>query len=195
MPAMSDDDGCDSADDLPPQAYVDHQFDKWLKPLIVCLCLFCYAPAHAMPMWLEQSPKGCSSLPAAPGSVAPLAAEWDGFRISSAIDCLAWQKYASMMPLQQQRIQSRLQEWARLTPEQRKLARQNFRQLNELPQDERQAVKSKIQQQAQGGGSPVAPVLVVPPLVAASRLAAAPQSVSRNNECSADVAARPLSGV
>ena len=72
--------------------------------------------------------------------LAPLAAEWDGFPDVQRYKLLGVAaRYPKLTLAQQQRVQSRLQDWARLTPEQRRLARRNFKQLHELPQAERQA--------------------------------------------------------
>jgi hypothetical protein len=94
--------------------------------------------------------------------LAPLAAEWDGFPDVQRHKLLGVAaRYPKLTPQEQQRVQSRLQDWARLTPEQRRLARRNFKQLHELPQAERQALKDKIRQDADKKPLSVAPPVTV----------------------------------
>ena len=96
--------------------------------------------------------------------LAPLAAEWDGFPDVQRHKLLGVAaRYPKLTPQEQLRVQSRLQDWARLTPEQRRLARRNYKQLHELPQAERQALKDKIRQDADKKPLPVAPPVVVTP--------------------------------
>ena len=114
------------------------------------------APASKpAPRWAQLTPQQQQVL-------APLAAEWDGFPDLQRYKLLGVAaRYPKLTPQEQQRVRSRLQDWARLTPEQRRLARRNFKQLHELPQAERQALKDKIRQDAGSKPLPVAPPVVV----------------------------------
>ena len=51
-----------------------------------------------------------------------------------------------MKPDEQQRLQSRMQDWAALTPAQRRVARENYQSLRQLPRPQRGEVKQKWQQ-------------------------------------------------
>jgi len=48
-----------------------------------------------------------------------------------------------MKPEQQQRLQTRMQGWAKLTPEQRRIARENYKKLAKQPPEKREVVKRK----------------------------------------------------
>ena len=56
------------------------------------------------------------------------------------------ERFPSMSPLEQRRIQSQMQVWGKLTPEQRELARKNFLTAKQLPEQEKQALRQKWQE-------------------------------------------------
>lgn len=70
----------------------------------------------------------------------PFAGQWNTW---SAAEKRTWVRLADrvpkMAPDAQERTAQRVREWAALTPEQRRLARQNYRLAKRLPPDERQA--------------------------------------------------------
>lgn len=70
----------------------------------------------------------------------PFRAQWNGW---SAAEKRSWVKLADQVPKMsaqaRERADERIREWAALTPEQRRLARQNYRLAKRLPPDERQA--------------------------------------------------------
>jgi hypothetical protein len=74
-----------------------------------------------------------------------------------------------MKPQEQQRLQKRMSEWAKLTPEQRKAARERYQTLKRLPPQKRQEVTTEwqryqqaLQQQQQRQGAPLDPTLTDP---------------------------------
>jgi hypothetical protein len=92
------------------------------------------------PLWTELTPAQQQAL-------APLAAEWD------KVDTLRkkkWleigNKFASMKPDEQQRIQERMREWVKLTPEQRRVARESFARSKKLDADQKSAQWQEYQQ-------------------------------------------------
>jgi hypothetical protein len=92
------------------------------------------------PLWSELTPAQQQAL-------APLAAEWD------KVDTLRkkkWleigNKFASMKPDEQQRIQERMREWVKLTPEQRRVARESFARSKKLDADQKSAQWQEYQQ-------------------------------------------------
>ena len=73
-------------------------------------------------------------------ALAPLAPEWDrmeGARKRRWIEVSA--RFASMAPAEQQRVQERMRQWMKLTPQQRELARENFSKTNKLAQGDKAA--------------------------------------------------------
>lgn len=85
------------------------------------------------PLWSELSSSQQSVL-------EPFAQQWNGW---SAQEKRIWVSLADrvprMAPAARERAHQRIREWAALTPEQRRLARQNYRLAKRLPPDERQA--------------------------------------------------------
>ncbi len=86
------------------------------------------APARSpRPLWTELSPKQQAVL-------APLAAEWGGL---DTVRRKKWvtiaNRYPKMKPDEQARLQHRMQSWAALTPAERRLARENYKALRQLP--------------------------------------------------------------
>ena len=60
--------------------------------------------------------------------LAPLSGDWDAMEFHRQKKWLGiTRRFASMTPEEQRRIQAQMQEWGKLTPEQRRLARENFK--------------------------------------------------------------------
>jgi hypothetical protein len=90
------------------------------------------APA-AKPTWNELTGEQREAL-------APLAAEWDTFDRDRKKKWLeVAKKYPQLSDEGKQRVHTRMKDFARLTPEERRTARENFQRAYELPMDERQA--------------------------------------------------------
>lgn len=154
---------------------------KTFVALIVSLCLaFPVAAAQiqskpdtrksAKPAWSELSPAQQQVL-------APLAAEWDQLDTARRKKWVAIaDRYPTMKPRAQENLHKRMQEWVKLTPEQRKAARENYQKLRNLPPDKRQEVRTKWQQYQESLTPPVEkPVDPSPPEpVAPAQESAAP---------------------
>lgn len=114
--------------------------------LALALCAFTAAPSalaadetrHAsllplvQPLWSDLSPQQQAVL-------EPFEAQWNGW---SAAEKRTWVRLADRMPSMEsearERTARRIREWASLTPEQRRIARQNYRIARRLPPEERQ---------------------------------------------------------
>ena len=96
------------------------------------------APVKRAPV--ESSGPSWSSLTSEQRKVlAPLQNDWssiDAPRKAKWIDLAG--RYPKMPPGDQQRMQERMGEWARMTPQQRAQARLNYQQAKQLPKQERQ---------------------------------------------------------
>ena len=94
----------------------------------------------ARPLWSELSPKQQAVL-------APLAADWQSL---DSIRRKKWvtiaNRYPRMGTEEQARLQDRMQAWAKLTPQQRRVARENYRALRQLPNPQRNTVRQQWQQ-------------------------------------------------
>ena len=87
----------------------------------------------AKPIWAVLTPQQKLAL-------APLAPEWDKM---DEILKKKWleiaNKYASMKPDEQSRVQERMQTWMKLTPEQRMQARENFARSKQIKPEQKSA--------------------------------------------------------
>lgn len=92
------------------------------------------------PRWNELTPAQRDAL-------APLAGMWETLgpeRKRKWLDVAA--KYPKLTPDAQQRVHQRMGEFARLSPEERVTARENFRRAYELPADQRQEKLQRYQE-------------------------------------------------
>ena len=119
---------------------------KTCLALIVWLCLAFPAVAAqgktdtkkpVRPVWSELTHAQQQVL-------APLAREWDSM---DAARRKSWvtiaDRYPKMKAQEQQRLQKRLADWAKLTPAQRKAAREKYQMLQKLPPDKRREVSAQ----------------------------------------------------
>jgi hypothetical protein len=66
--------------------------------------------------------------------LAPLKANWETLDPDRRLKWIAIAKrYPRMKPLEQERVQRRMQTWANLSPEQRRQARENYKHLAKAP--------------------------------------------------------------
>lgn len=85
------------------------------------------------PLWSELKPAHQEVL-------APFEPQWNTLPIEEKRAWIALAgKFPKMSAAEKRRVEKRIQEWAELTPVQRKLARQNYRLARQLPDDERVA--------------------------------------------------------
>jgi hypothetical protein len=94
-------------------------------------------------MWSELSPQQQHVL-------GPLAADWDNLDTTRRKKWVTIaNRYPKMKPDAQERLQTRMQAWAKLTQDERRLARENYRSLKKLPDPQRQEVSQKLQKRSQ----------------------------------------------
>lgn len=97
-------------------------------------------PPVVKPLWSELTPEQQQAL-------APLAGEWDSLDTFRKNKWLAiGNKFPSMKPEEQQRLQERMREWLKLTPEQRRVARENYVRAQKLRPDQKSAQWQQYQQ-------------------------------------------------
>lgn len=76
--------------------------------------------------------------------LAPLADDWDSmenYRQKKWLGIAA--RFPVMTSEEQRRIQGQMQDWGKLTPEQRALARENFKTARQLPPEQKQQLRQK----------------------------------------------------
>ena len=66
-------------------------------------------------------------------------------------------RYPGMKPAEQQRLQKRMQEWARLTPEQRQTARERYQRFNKLTPQQRREMSKRWQDYRRSLAQPETP--------------------------------------
>jgi hypothetical protein len=110
--------------------------------LAIAFSLALACSAHAVAP--EKAPKWAQLNSQQQAILAPLGKDWDSlsdFRRKKWLGIA--KRYPDMKPEEQQRMQTRMREWASLTPQQRRLARENFKKIEKLPPEKKQTVKEK----------------------------------------------------
>lgn len=98
------------------------------------------APKAAAPKKSPNGPNWQSLTPAQQLALAPLAGEWDGMDGQRKEKWIAiGNKYARMSPAEQSRIQDRMRDWIKLTPQQRRSVRQSYASTKKWDADEKSA--------------------------------------------------------
>ncbi|MDW3686772.1 DUF3106 domain-containing protein [Cupriavidus sp. CV2] len=96
--------------------------------------------ANAHPTWNELNAVQQRVL-------APLAGEWNNF---PELNRRKWlqiaERYEKFSPAEQARLQTRMTEWVKMTPQQRRLARENYQITRSLPAQKKAEAWNKYQQ-------------------------------------------------
>ncbi|WP_313953888.1 DUF3106 domain-containing protein [Accumulibacter sp.] len=94
----------------------------------------------AQPQWSELTVEQKTIL-------APLSYDWDGMDYARQKKWLGiTRRFFKMTADEQRRVQVQMQDWGELTPEQRRVARENFITANKLPVEKKQELKQKWQE-------------------------------------------------
>jgi hypothetical protein len=105
------------------------------------------APAPAATAQKPAKPLWSDLTPAQQQALAPLAEEWDKLEAFRKNKWLAiGNKFGSMKPDEQQRMQERMRDWVVLTPEQRRVARENYVRAKTLKPDQKSVQWEQYQQ-------------------------------------------------
>lgn len=107
-----------------------------LALLWLCVALGSWAAAAEPP---DRKPSWASLTPVQKQALAPLQQDWpsiDAPRKSKWLELAA--RFPNMPPDERQRVQARMTEWARLSPNQRAQARLQFQEAQQIPSEERQ---------------------------------------------------------
>jgi hypothetical protein len=74
----------------------------------------------------------------------PLKTDWDALSSSRKRTWIGIaNRYPSMAPQEQQRVQTRMHKWAKLTPEQRQAARERYKSMGKLSAEKRRTLKQQ----------------------------------------------------
>jgi hypothetical protein len=135
---------------------------RTLVALIASLCIaFSAAAAQTKSETKKKAPRPTWSelTPAQQRILAPLEPEWEQLDTTRRNKWVSIaDRYPMMKPAQQERLQTRMQEWAKLTPEERRAARERYRSLRQQPPQKREEVKRRWEEYEQARAAPaVAP--------------------------------------
>jgi hypothetical protein len=136
---------------------------KTLVALIVSLCIaFSAAAAQSKPEAKKAPKPAWAELTSAQQQVlSPLQAEWEQLDTTRRKKWVAIaDRYPTMKQAEQQRLQKRMQEWALLTPDERRAAREQYRALKKIPPKQR---KEKWQEYQQSVAPPETPAVAETP--------------------------------
>ncbi len=111
--------------------------------------------------------------------LAPLKTDWDALDRERKLKWIGIAKrHPAMKPQEQERVQRRMQAWAKLTPQQRRQARETYKQLAKQPPATRDKLREKWAEYQRQQPTPPARELPSPPAAeqAPAREAAAPEA-------------------
>ena len=104
-----------------------------LLALFASVCLGAALVPLTAPNWAQLSAQQKEVL-------KPLAGEWDSL---DALRRKKWivvaDRYPKMKPEEKKRLQARMVDWARLSPEQRRVARENYKSAKAVPAEQKKA--------------------------------------------------------
>ena len=101
------------------------------------------APPKKNPAWSDLTPEQQQTL-------QPLAGEWNSLDASRRSKWIGIAKrYPAMTEIEQKRVQTRMADWVKLTPDQRREAREQYRKIGKLTPDKREAVTQQWEEYQQ----------------------------------------------
>ena len=104
--------------------------------------------AHAAPP--KKNPSWADLTPAQQQTLQPLAGEWDTLDPARRTKWIGIAKrYPAMSEIEQKRVQTRMSDWVKLTPDQRRVAREQFRKIGKLPPAKREVVTQQWEEYQQ----------------------------------------------
>jgi len=108
-----------------------------MRALLAALCLLAFPATEALAAPKDRGPQWASLTVEQQQVLAPLAGDWDK-RLTKE-QKVKWvgiaKRYPAMKPEEQKRVQARMQKWAKLTPEQRWQAREQYRSIGKMAPD------------------------------------------------------------
>ena len=105
------------------------------------------SPSKAAAKKPESKPSWNELTPAQQHALAPLAGEWNKLESGRKEKWLViGNKFASMTPEQQSRLQERMREWIKLTPAQRRAVRESYARATKLDAEKKSAHWQQYQQ-------------------------------------------------
>jgi hypothetical protein len=104
-----------------------------MRAILAAILLLAFAATAAVAAPKDRGPQWASLTVEQQQVLAPLAREWNKLLPEQRVKWLGIAKrYPSMTPVGQKRVQTRMQKWAKLTPQQREQAREQYRSIRKL---------------------------------------------------------------
>lgn len=101
------------------------------------------APPKKNPAWTDLAPEQQQTL-------QPLAGEWNSLDASRRSKWIGIAKrYPAMTEIEQKRVQTRMSDWVKLTPDQRRVAREQYRKIGKLAPAKRETVTQQWEEYQQ----------------------------------------------
>lgn len=101
------------------------------------------APPKKNPAWTDLAPEQQQTL-------QPLAGEWNSLDASRRSKWIGIAKrYPAMTETEQKRVQTRMSDWVKLTPDQRRVAREQYRKIGKLAPAKRETVTQQWEEYQQ----------------------------------------------
>lgn len=115
--------------------------------LVFFALIFSIAAQAAAP---KKNPSWTDLTPEQQQTLQPLAGEWgsmDAARRGKWIGIA--KRYPAMTEVEQKRVQTRMSDWVKLTPDDRRVAREQFRKIGKLPPGKREVVSQQWEEYQQ----------------------------------------------
>lgn len=101
------------------------------------------APPKKNPAWTDLAPEQQQTL-------QPLAGEWNSLDASRRSKWIGIAKrYPAMTEIEQKRVRTRMSHWVKLTPDQRRVAREQYRKIGKLAPAKRETVTQQWEEYQQ----------------------------------------------
>lgn len=120
----------------------------WTRVALVFLALiFSVAVQAAAP---KKNPSWTDLTPEQQQTLQPLAGEWESMDAARRGKWIGIAKrYPAMTEVEQKRVQTRMSDWVKLTPDDRRVAREQFRKIGKLPPGKREVVSQQWEEYQQ----------------------------------------------
>jgi len=113
-----------------------------MRAILAAVMLFALGATAAIAAPKDRGPQWASLTADHQQALAPLAAEWDKLSKPHKTKWLGITKrFPAMKADEQKRVQTRMQKWAKLTPQQRDQAREQYRSIGKMASDRREELR------------------------------------------------------
>ena len=113
-----------------------------MRRIVAALLLCALAATSAVAAPKDRGPQWAALTAEQQQALAPLAGQWNKLGLQRKTKWLGIAKrYPAMKAEEQKRVQTRMQKWAKLTPQQRDQAREQYRSIGKMATDRREKLR------------------------------------------------------